>query len=106
MIGLQTHRLARTRYSGSLALHLADGETIAHPQITAERLEAGGWTDRTAELIESGAATVGPDGVQVEFWKRVALEGEQPRGAWRVVVTATSSDGEVVVGTVPVEVVG
>lgn len=106
MIGLRMHRLARTRYSGSLEEHLVDGETLTNPQLVGERMENGAWTARTAELIESGTVELGPNDVTVEFWKKAAAVGEQLAGAWRITAIATSSDQEVVVGWIGVEIVG
>lgn len=107
MDGLVIHRLARTRYAGSMQSHLSPGETISQPEIRAERRAGGGWVEATPELIEEGSVAVTSGFVTVAFTKkRAASESEQPAGQWRITAIATSSDQEVVVGWMPVEVVG
>ncbi len=106
MVGLVMHRLARTRYAGSLEAHLAAGEIISSPQLIAERRVGEAWVMATDEFLQSGSVAVGTGSVAVAFTKKEAADGEQLAGAWRVTAIATSSDQEVVVGWVPVEVVG
>lgn len=104
---VRMHRLQRTRYSGSLVHHLSVGETLSSIEFKAERRGGLGWVDLTPQFVESASVKVGSDQVTVNFWKRAASNAaEQIPGEWRLVVTAVSSDDEVLIGIVSVDLVG
>lgn len=116
-VALEMRRQARTRYAGSLADHVREGITLSNPELRAERAERqlvdGSyslvWVDRSADLIEDGSVEVTETGVEIAFWKAKMEPSSsaslQPE-FWRLAVTADCSDGEVIVGTMPVALVG